>query len=1246
MSDRHSFCSFLSGISRRSSRCGRAAFLRDRHAAAGLMTVMLTLGSLTGLSYVGNHAYLAYQRDTVRGSLDAAGKVLAHDHMARLAKFRASGDQSNTKRNPGALKSIAQNFVDLNLEGSSLGVTVRNVALSISGYEITVEINADLDDTKTNFKMNVPFMPGLFGQAVDEFKSVTTWETTARPLEMVLLMETSQSMLRPFKAIPSGGGPPCRRVGGGQGSGYFAFSAHTDAACRQSRSEVAAQIVQDEIMGRFGTGSPSGNVTVGISMAMVPYGETVNLYNDQYRPSQFYYRERINEDRINFDKLSYSSSSGSSIGTHYELDGAYPKHPNQDTWAGCVEVKPGQNTAEHMDASVMENPRINARSNPPNPDGKFWDVSYREIPGGPGLTSGFLNAWQAPDLLSGVDDTSLSWNAKIGEVVKVAAGDKPGMSVVPDTRPQSGPSSRLLMDSWWRQPQTDPAGTGYSANPGDYYAGTPHIPARYHHNLAVGDQAASAVHERIFNGLTADGWELFSQVIGPYGFINGRVAHETYRVNGDLTWYRSHKHGDYRIPNLSDTTAVDGLVGHNQGCHRMPIVPLTYDLDWIRDEFGHFGSMGTLGEPTLPNLGLLWAGRVLSPAWNMAPTGSSTHEPLWLSPHMAPMLHRKIPASFQADTAPLSRTTRKVIIWIASTDTTTPDYQRSTGPGIATTGSHGLSETRYAPGGRPLQHTEWSFEPPTNYARISDNRGGDQTRLNHRSTFAFPMTYPANFGYQDSNTVYFCRYSSFAAAARTPVFPKYIGLNNRNNDVKRHGVGDREALAYSYRALSPPMSSTFADAAFRTPSRVTTGDVHCITPRRPVVWCQSDGSGDYSFYSGLVPDTHTANLERIRQYLGVLLGSEKVGATTQGRDVLAFEDSFATLLKDGSLAVSSTDTVIDMDDGVTPRHRIAEATASSLCGSGGLTPILYCEHHLHEPGDPTTRAEYARYAPDMNAEIGTVTVDMGTTLGTTLDVGHELPKNEAYRFCGYGDFTYTGSSRSEHELPQVEMLQLMPNPDPSKVPAGLLVAGTSFNVRFAPIPVGHLTFPNYGAYGRIRHNSSFPHTEMPPGDFFSVYATYLDSFAHQMLVRTDGSTGLPNTVSMREDLTGPTRYRYLVDDASAILGYRANNRFASRDSWELTEPASTRFYLGRAAHYMCQELQHYGVDMYGIRIVADENDPSGSVGSTWSPGTGQKACFRADPSAFYLVDSPESFAVAASRIASVLEQQLVHTEVE
>ena len=416
---------------------------------------MLTLGSLTGLSYVGNHAYLAYQKDTVRGSLDAAGKVLAHDHMARIAKFRATIPVPNPipVRTEGQLRSIAQNFVNLNLEDSGLFVTVTAASLSLTNYQVTVVIYANLDPSST-FGMEVPFMSGFFGQAVQEFKSETVWQTTARPLEMVILMETSAAMLRAFKPPPSAGQPPCPRPGG---DGYFASALHPDPDCKRSRGEVVTQIVQNDILNRFGRGSPSANITEGISMALVPYSETVNLYNDQYASGGFSYRQRINPNVINFDREPYSP--GAVDGTLYDTNGVYPAHPDPDTWAGCVEVKPGRNTDEFMvPAVVADTSGINSRRNPPSPNGKFWDISYREIPNGPGLTDRFLNAWQAPDLLSRVPVSGSSWNTEIGEITKVVAGDKIAMSVVPDIRP---PGAQSLVDTnLWRQPLTDPAAPG------------------------------------------------------------------------------------------------------------------------------------------------------------------------------------------------------------------------------------------------------------------------------------------------------------------------------------------------------------------------------------------------------------------------------------------------------------------------------------------------------------------------------------------------------------------------------------------------------------------------------------------------------------------------------------------------------------------------------------------------------------------------------------------------------------------
>lgn len=453
------------------------------------------------------------------------------------------------------------------------------------------------------------------------------------------------------------------------------------------------------------------------------------------------------------------------------------------------------------------------------------------------------------------------------------------------------------------------------------------------------------------------------------------------------------------------------------------------------------------------------------------------------------------------------------------------------------------------------------------------------------------------------------------------------------------------------------MTSNFIDAIFGGPSRVNDpSTVHCITPRRPVVWCQSHGSGDYSFYSGLVPRSRLsqADFERIRQYLGVRMGSATESVTTDGRNELASNASLAALLTQGYLRLNSADTTS------AGNLIIDETTAQNLCGSGGLTPVLYCEHHLHPPSGPGTGGGYARYAPDMAAEIGTVAVDMGTTLGMP-DVGHDMGRADAYNFCGYGDFTYTSTARSEQRAPQIEMLQLMPHPIETRIPAGLrrasaggtgfLVAGTSFNARFSPIPIGHLTYPEYSAYGRMRYNLTIPpldHAPMPPGDFFSVYATYLDSFAHQMLVRTSGSVGLPVTTSMRQSLTGPTSQRHSVDDASAILGYRTNNRLASPDSTSTQRPSSIRHIRDRAAHYICEELQFYGVDMYGIRIVSNISTPRINIGAWWNQDHGQIACFDSNAAGqeFFLVDDVNSFAAAAQRIAAILKQQLVHTDVD
>ena len=252
-------------------------FVRDRRAAATALTAaLLTVMSLAGIAFAGDHMWLVYQRDLLKAATDAAGIAATR----ALTTLSSSLTDAQVK---AALQPIAERYILANIPAGSRDRVANSLTVDLtpnrSAGTVDVSASADLG--------GAVFGSWLWGTVVSETRVGSRTERVESITEVVLALDATDSMMHTLR-------------------GYAGN--HMDAA--QDAALALVDILTD------GTGN-------SVAFGLVPWHDQVTL-NRKTRKRWKRKGWAVYPKQVSYPRFG---------GTH-----AVPQ-PQPEPWHGCIEPR-------------------------------------------------------------------------------------------------------------------------------------------------------------------------------------------------------------------------------------------------------------------------------------------------------------------------------------------------------------------------------------------------------------------------------------------------------------------------------------------------------------------------------------------------------------------------------------------------------------------------------------------------------------------------------------------------------------------------------------------------------------------------------------------------------------------------------------------------------------------------------------------------------------------------------------------
>ncbi len=196
-------------------------FVRDRRAGATALTAaLLTVMSLAGIAFAGDHMWLVYQRDLLKAATDAAGIAAAR----ALTTLSSSLTNEQVEAN---LKPIAERYILANIPAGYRGqvknsLTVTFAEINRAAGTVNVSATADLG--------GAIFGAWLWGSVVSKTAVGSKTERTESIIEVALAIDITNSMSAPAGGTVEGEDRQKNRLDAVKGAALTLVDMLTDGA--------------------------------------------------------------------------------------------------------------------------------------------------------------------------------------------------------------------------------------------------------------------------------------------------------------------------------------------------------------------------------------------------------------------------------------------------------------------------------------------------------------------------------------------------------------------------------------------------------------------------------------------------------------------------------------------------------------------------------------------------------------------------------------------------------------------------------------------------------------------------------------------------------------------------------------------------------------------------------------------------------------------------------------------------------